>query len=297
VSVVAGFAALYVFVSAGLGGEPEYEQRFQQQADAIAAASHDVTDEAKIIEIKGAHATREEISAGLQRLAKTMGRDDAFAAVFIGHGTFDGEEYRYNIPGLDLTGMELGKLLDAIPARSQLIVNATSASGILVDRWKHDGRIIITATKSGGERNATRFAEYWVRALKSVEADTDKNGTITAGEAYSYANRKVTESFTASVTLATEHSRIDGTGAERFAIARIEATPETAPDPAVAALYDQRTAADQTLDALKRDKPTAAGDDYYQKLESALVEIARIDRAIDQHAAARSAPATRRKKP
>ena len=32
----------------------------------------------------------------------------------IGHGTYDGEEYRFNLPGPDLTGTEIVQLLDQI---------------------------------------------------------------------------------------------------------------------------------------------------------------------------------------
>jgi hypothetical protein len=284
-------AALYVFVVSGLGGEPQYEERFQSEANAIVAAAHSVTEESRIVELSGNDATRAGINNALARLSKSVSADDALFAIFIGHGSFDGEEYRYNVPGLDPTGTELAAALNLIPARQQIVVNTTSSSGAIVDLWKRDGRILITATKNGGERNATRFAEYWVKALKTPEADTDKNGTITVAEAYAFANSQVVQSFASQTSLATEHARLEGKGAERFAIARIEITPDVSTDPALAALYEQRDAAEKTLDALKRDKTDPAGDTYYGKLETALLQIARADRDIDQHIAALPAPA------
>ena len=106
--------------------------------------------------------------------------------VLIGHGTFDGEEYRFNLPGPDLTGRELGQLFDQLPARDQLIVNGTSASGAAIERWQRPQRVIITATKSGGERTATRFADHWIRALTSDAADANKDDVVTAAEAFEY---------------------------------------------------------------------------------------------------------------
>ena len=37
--------------------------------------------------------------------------------VLIGHGTFDGIEYKFNLPGPDVSAAELATLLDRIPAK------------------------------------------------------------------------------------------------------------------------------------------------------------------------------------
>ncbi len=103
-----------------------------------------------------------------------------------------------------------------MPASQMLVVNATSSSGSVVEQWRKPNRVVITATKSGGERNATRFAEYWVQALSSPEADRDKNEIVTAAEAYDYASRKVADTFKSDAALATEHSRLDGKNADRI---------------------------------------------------------------------------------
>ena len=78
-------------------------------------------------------------------------------------------------------------MCDRIPARRQLIVNATSASGGSVAALEKPGRGVIAATKSGTEKNATVFARYWVEALRDPAADVDKNESITALEAFEYA--------------------------------------------------------------------------------------------------------------
>ena len=83
-------------------------------------------------------------------------------------------------------------MCDRIPARRQLIVNATSASGGSVAALEKPGRGVIAATKSGTEKNATVFARYWVEALHDPDADVDKNDAISALEAFQYALRKTT---------------------------------------------------------------------------------------------------------
>ena len=68
---------------------------------------------------------------------------------------------------------------DHIAATRQLIINTTSASGGSVKALQRHDRVVIAATKTGTEKNATVFARYWVEALQDPGADTDKNQIIT----------------------------------------------------------------------------------------------------------------------
>ena len=54
---------------------------------------------------------------------------------------------------------------------------------------------MIAATKSGTEKNATVFARYWVEALQDPAADTDKSDSVSAMEAFAYADRKTAEFY------------------------------------------------------------------------------------------------------
>ena len=56
-------------------------------------------------------------------------------------------------------------------------------------------RTIITATKSGTEKNATVFPRYWIEALRDPAADTDKNEVVSALEAFKYAEAKTKEFY------------------------------------------------------------------------------------------------------
>ena len=46
------------------------------------------------------------------------------------------------------------------------------------DRVIGRDRVVVTATKGDGERNQTRFAEFFVEALASVEADRARTASI-----------------------------------------------------------------------------------------------------------------------
>jgi hypothetical protein len=275
-------AATYAFIVAGLGGEPEYEQRFRQQAAAIAAAAEKVAgDPSRVITLTGDRARRDSVRRELKTLAGRMSADDAVTIVLIGHGSFDGEEYRFNVPDVDLTGGELGRLFDELPAKDQLIVNATSASGATAERWQRPRRVIIAATKSGGERTATRFAQHWAQAITTDAADINKDEVVTAVEAFDYATRQVAAAFKSDVALATEHSRLEGDNAARFTVARLGTAAAASNDPAVSALMSQRGEIERDLEGVKEKKATLGEDDYYDELETVLVRLARLQRQID----------------
>ena len=134
-----------------------------------------------------------------------MTADDEFALFVIGHGTFDGTDYKLNLPGPDITASQMSALLNRLAARRQLVVNMTSCSGASIQALARKDRIVITATKSGTEKNATVFARYWIDALRDPAADTDKNGTVTTLEAFRYADSKTAAYFETEKLLATEH--------------------------------------------------------------------------------------------
>jgi len=275
-------AASFTFIVAGLGGEPEYEQRFREQAASLAAAAEKAAgDKSRVVLLTGEQARRESVRREFQEFAAKIKPADNVTVVLIGHGTYDGEEYRFNVPGADITGGELEQLFDRLPAKQQLIVNATSASGATIDRWQRPERVVITATKSGGERTATRFAQYWLQAVSSDAADVNKDETVTAAEAFDYTNRQVAASYKSEVALATEHARIAGEETAAFAVARIGSSALSGSDPEVTALLAQRGKIEQDLEGVKGRKAALSQDEYYDELEGVLVRLAQLQKQID----------------
>lgn len=274
-------AASFALIVGGLGGEPEYEQRFREQTQALETAAKHLSDEAHVKALRGEQATRDATRRAIAAIAEQATAGDQVTITLIGHGTFDGEEYRFNVPGPDITGSDLAAWLEPVAARQQLIVIATSASGGALARLQREHRIIITATKSGGERNATRFAEHWVKALTSSEADRDKNEWVTAQEAYDYAMRKVSDSFKGNAALATEHSRMEGAKAEQLALGRLGNAKSMPTDVELNRLFAERLKIETDVDAVKARKTELQEDSYYVELERALVDLARTQKRID----------------
>lgn len=277
-------AELYYLIVGGLGGEPTYTEQFAKDIDALAAVAKRTTAQSRVMVLKGEAATREAVVNSFESLRTRAKAADSVVVMLVGHGSYDGEAYKLNLPGPDIDGDEIAKLLAAVPAKSQLVVNATSASGSVLDKWKADGRTLITATRSGFERNATRFAQHFAAALAAGSADINKNGAITAQEAFEYASRSVADSFEKDGALATEHPQIAGGAAARFTVARLASAGPPEPvstDPAVAALVAEKEKLDSEIEALRGRRESMATDAYLAELQKLLVQLADVQGKID----------------
>jgi hypothetical protein len=277
------FASTYVLTVAGLGGEPDYEQRFQMLATDTDKILRSGTAGDRIVEtLKGPDATKAKVEAALNKIAGEAKPADVFILMMIGHGTFD-SEYKFNLPGPDLSAGELNALLNKIPAGRQLVVDMTSASGAITDVLKKDNRTIITATKSGTEKNATVFARFWVEALRDNSADTDKNGQVTALEAYKYAVAKTTAYYSEAKHLATEHPQLDAEQrAAAFTLVRYGAADVVVTDPAKKALLVHKEDVENKIDGLKFQKDLMAPEEYRRQLTALLLDLAKTQAEIEK---------------
>ncbi len=274
-------AELYYLIVGGLGGQVSYEERFLAQTESMAAAARrTLGDDSRVSVLSGDAASRDALTAELARLAEVTTATDSVAIFLLGHGSYDDEFYKFNLPGPDIDGETFAELLAAIPAGKQLVVNTTSASGAVLAGWSGDGRTLITATKSGGERIATRFGEHWAAALSSDEADVNKNGAITAQEAFDYAARKVSDSYEGAGTLATEHPQLVGDAAGSFNVALLEARIATTAELEI--LIGEMGVLEEEIDLLRLRRSEMDNDVYLSELQSVLLELALVQREIDQ---------------
>jgi hypothetical protein len=243
--------------------------------------------------------TLDKVRTEFAALARDAKPGDALVLMLIGHGSYDGVEYKFNIPGPDLTGVELAGLLDRVPAGRQLVVNMTSSSGGSIEFLRRPTRVVITATKSGSEKNATVFARYWAEALRDPAADSDKNDSVSALEAFHFAQRKTTEFFDTQKRLATEHSVLEDTGkgegerdpkpengqgklAAAFPVVRLGANAAAARDPVKKPLLDQKEQVEQAIDKLKYEKAAMPAEAYKKQLTALLLQLAQIQEALEK---------------
>jgi len=181
-------------------------------------------------------------------------------------------------------------------------VNLTSASGDMLPILSAPNRVVITATKSAFERNESHFAQFFVDAFAKDVADADKDGRISLLEAFRYAVAETKRIYETDTKLQTEHAQFDDMGAKtgvaepdgktsqgllarRFFLdagmggssggARLASN-----DPQLAALYKDKYAIEEQIDALRIKKTSMSEDAYDDALEALLVQLARKAKAI-----------------
>jgi hypothetical protein len=290
-------AETYYVTIAGLGGEAEYEQRFTGWASDLDKIFKSEPG-SQVITLSGPQATRAAIQAKLGDLAKQTKPDDHLVLLLIGHGSYDESDYKFNIPGPDITATELASLLDKIPAQ-QAIIDMTSASGGAIPILQKSKRVLITATKAGTEKNATVFPRYFVEGLRDPAADADKNEVITVLEAFRYAEAKTAKFYDELKRLSTEHPLIEDVGkgegvkapsvengegmiAGRFALLHTGSAVAMAKDPEKQKLLKEKEGIEEKIDELKYRKASMAVTEYRQELTKLLVDLAKTQEALDK---------------
>ena len=301
-SALCGFAAqlradTYYVIVAGLGGEPDYVQRFSEAAMDLDRIFKAAGTTVHVYTLTGAQSTASQLRETMGAVARAAKLEDDFGLILIGHGSFDGVEYKFNLVGPDITAGEIAAMCDRIAARRQLVVDTTSASGGAVQALERPGRAVIAATKSGTEKNATVFARYWVEALQDPTADTDKSDSISAMEAFSYATKKTAAFYDSQKRLATEHAVFDDAGRgepvreatggqgqlmSNFTLLRLGASQQAANDPEKRALLAKKEELEQKIDTLKYQKAAMAPADYKSQLTEALLELAKVQGELDK---------------
>ena len=290
----------YYLTVAGLGGEPDYEQRFTQQAADLDRIFKAAGPTAHVFTLSGKQATLSHITTTLRSIATDAKPEDNFVLILIGHGSFDGVEYKFNLPGPDLSATALAQLCSRIASKRQLIVNTTSSSGGSLAALAKKGRAVITATKSGTEKNATVFARYWVEALQDSRADTDKNETISALEAFQYATSKTAAFYDSQKRLATEHAIFTDTGnaggAVRVAststgegrllanlpLVRFGTERAAAANPAKRSLLAKKEQLEARIDTLKYQRAAMSPQEYRQQMTESLVALAKVQEELEK---------------
>jgi hypothetical protein len=301
----------HLLIIAGLGGEPAYSDAFfgygkllaQAAVDRYGVAAENVTFLAEAPDRDPAidgRSGKAEIEAAFDRLVSRTSTGDAVLIVLIGHGSFNAGESKLSLPGPDLTAGDFAVQLDRLDGRSVAFVNTASASGEFVKVVAKPGRAVLTATKSGMERNQTVFPRYFVSAFADEGADTDKDGRVSLLEAFVFAQHEVVRSYEQDGRLLTEHSVLDDDGdgepaaepggeagdgafAATFFLGvrrAVAAQPPANASPQLQALYEKKAQLEQDIASLRGRKATMAEAEYQKQLEALLVELALTSQEI-----------------
>ena len=275
--------ATHVLVVTGVAGDEEHAAKFQQWANTFinAAKTKEGVPAANITFLSDRGATKQGVEKAFADIAAKAKANDEVFILLIGHGSFDGSVAAFNLPGPDLTADDYARMLARFAAQRVVFVNTSSSSGAFLKPLAGPGRVIVTATKTGGERNETDFPQYFVAAFTDEAADRDRNGHVSVGEAFEYAKTKVTEAFQKKGLLLTEHATLDDGGEGRLASAIFlgsggagAALQADTNDPEMRALVEEHDAIDRQIVALRARKGAMDQTRYDAEMERLLTELA-----------------------
>ena len=282
----------FLIVVSGIGGEPAYSETFAKWSKSMVTAaevrmgmprehivylSETQTDGANAISHKHA------VNAAIDQLAASAEAGDTIFILLIGHGTAHGDRFLFNLPGPDLSAMELDGMLEPYGDIRWVIVNGAPSSGPFIQALSAPTRVVVTATASAAERYHTVFPEYFIAAYAKSGADSDKNGRVSVLEAFGFAKRGVARSYTEKATLQSEHAILDDAGAlARSSYLENDRRQYAAaiPEEELKRLLADRARIEERLTSLIAIKTLYEPQDYDHRLETLLVEFALIHRAL-----------------
>ena len=299
----------YGLIIAGIGGEKKYVDRNLEWARGfrdVLYSDYGYPEDRLFLLVEDPDAvggppakksTLTGIRGALADLAGLVRPVDDLFVLLIGHGSVTDRGARLNIPGPDLTADMLRDALGEIRGRYTVVVNGASASAPFIAALSGPGRVIVTATKSAGERLSTVFPEHLLAAMKGEAGDLDRDGRVSVQESFVYARNKTAEWYAGQGLLATEHPLLDDNGDGR-------GTREPGPGgldgmlsgrvyfgrkPAAALTTglpeerDLRTGMEELrrmIDELKTRKNQLDPDEYAARMEELLIELARGTRQL-----------------
>jgi hypothetical protein len=288
-----------VLVLVGAPGDKEYEDKFPAWAEtwkdlsAKAGARHFSVG----LDIPSSVSDLDRFKALLGQEPQEGERE--LWIILLGHGTFDGKEAKFNLRGPDLSASELAELLKPF-RRPIAVINTTAASSPFLNKLSAPGRVIITSTRSGYEQSFARFGQFFSAAIADGTSDLDKDGQVSLLEAYLMASRQVAEFYKTEGRLASEHpllddngdglgtppdwfrgiraikkptdgASLDGLRAHQFHLVRSEAEQHLSP-----ALRAKRNELELAVEDWRQSKSKLPPDEYYAKLETLLLDLARL---------------------
>jgi len=293
----------YAVIVTGATGGALYAAQYQEWSETLVRTLTATLkfDPSRVISLSESEnpdsaATAANVRRHLTALKRSLGRDDLLFVMLIGHGTFDGVDAKFNLVGPDMESAEWAALLRGMPAQL-VIVNSAPASFPFLERLAGPRRVVISATDTVAQQFDTVFPEHFIAALADPAADIDKNGRISAWEAFASAAAGVRRHYQQRGQLATERPLLDdngdgigrepaGQGNDGSFSSRTyfdEPSPDAAPtDEVLLNLLQKRAALEAEVDDLKLKKTFMQPAEYQAEFERLMIELAKISRDVRQ---------------
>jgi hypothetical protein len=234
---------------------------------------------------------REDIERSFAQLGQMLQPGDQLTVFLIGHGSSLTGEPKFNIVGPDITGAQFSELLGAFSEQDIVVINTASASYEFSAELSARGRVIVSATRSRAERFDPVFAGYLIEALSDRAGDRDKNGRVSVLEVFIFASQSSLGWYRDQGRLPTERAVLDDNGDATFAMEPnagmgdgvlaeiayfdLPSVGETKHSAEALALRTQMQGLERSIFLLRGDKENYLEDDYWSRLETLLIELAR----------------------
>ena len=279
----------------GVASDPEHTKKFADWTEATRKALVDTFGfkADRVLVLADTKTSKADILDAFARLKPQLTAADSFFLFFIGHGSFD-TEYKFNIYHEDLKGSEYSEMISGLTVGRVVIINGTNASGGAIENLAGKNRVVVTATRSGGEGNDTLFYEHFLKAFADPAADEDKDKKLSVWEAFKFAAASVERFYKEQTRLATEHSLISDNGSPKVAadakeapvMARVTAfnveRAATVADSRLQTMYNDRLAIELEISTLKINKSSMAEAEYEKKLDELQLKLAEKTQQIRQ---------------
>ncbi len=305
----------FAVIIGGVGGQERYTEKYFAQtsqmyewlvdslgykkSNIIYLFSEPAFDSLRINDVS----TAKNVQTAFSRLSQDMKPEDQLYVFMVGHGTHDGDWSKFNLVGPDLKALDLAKLLSDLPTRKIILVNTASASGPFVQRLSGEGRVIITATKAGTQIYETNYADFFLEALMSDQADFNKDKRVSMREAFTFARTEQDKWFEEERRIRAEHPLLDdngdGKGSQKLdesedgewasrvyldpvspelqnTLRSLQSGTQTPRD----SLLVKKITLQQKIEDLKTQKSQMSMEEYSKQLESLLIELARTNRKL-----------------
>ncbi len=218
------WGADYVWLIAGSGGEPKYEQEFRGAAEAVYTSfieTHHYNP--KHIRLFGESdaapgkidrdVTLEEINSGWTDLVETVQPDDTFLLILLGHGQSDFVEPNFNLKGPDLGGQMLATMFKALPANEKNAILSFPCSGHFSELLSPVEGVSVIASTDGPRQIYHSVMHGFLRqAFQDEWSDQDGDGALTFYELYQYLSGEVDDYYTGQDFVQISNISLDDNG-------------------------------------------------------------------------------------
>jgi len=274
-------------IISGVPGDDEHMAKFAKWTETTRKTLVDKMgfNASRVLVLSGEKTAKDDIKSAFARLKEQLRPDDMFFLFMIGHGSFDGLDYKFNIYGPDFTAAEYNGLLATLNVARIVIVNGSEASGGATGVLAGKNRMIVSATKSGVEGNDTVFYEYFLNGLQDAAADENKDQKVSVWEAFKFAVDGVERFYKESQRIQTEHPQISDNGSPMTGVvpqAPLLASmttfnvvrPVTVADSKLQALLNDQVDIQRKIDSLKINQASMAPADFDKQMEDLLIQLA-----------------------